>query len=156
MCEDRPMQGVSPTRPSILFRIPPVDVAQATLPSLSTATAPTVPIFPLHSKTQRNSRVMFELVDFILKNTEGITTTSVITKLVAKLYIQGFRNIPTKKYLWVSAPYQLLISSEKYAACSIVERAAVVSWNSQQLEWIPMMTQRHSKKKQQKNLSKHP
>lgn len=44
---DSPMQGVSPTRPSILFSIPPVEVAQAMLPSLSTATAPTVPIFPL-------------------------------------------------------------------------------------------------------------
>ena len=45
------MQGVSPTRPSILFSIPPVEVAHAMLPSLSTATAPTVPIFSLHSHT---------------------------------------------------------------------------------------------------------
>lgn len=49
------MQGVSPTRPSILFRIPPVEVAQATLPLQSTATAPTVPIFPLHTKMHRDS-----------------------------------------------------------------------------------------------------
>lgn len=42
-----PTQGVSPTRPSILFSIPPVEVAEATFPCTSTATAPTVPIFPL-------------------------------------------------------------------------------------------------------------
>lgn len=42
-----PTHGVSPTRPSIWFNIPPVDVAQAVFPSLSTATAPTVPILPL-------------------------------------------------------------------------------------------------------------
>lgn len=42
-----PTQGVSPTRPSILFSIPPVEVAEATFPWRSTATAPTVPIFPL-------------------------------------------------------------------------------------------------------------
>lgn len=51
MCEDWPMQGVSPTRPSILFSIPPVEVAQDMFPSLSTATAPTVPIFPLYNTT---------------------------------------------------------------------------------------------------------
>lgn len=50
-CEDWPMQGVSPTRPSILFSSPPVEVAHATLPSVSTATAPTVPIFPLNEET---------------------------------------------------------------------------------------------------------
>lgn len=49
------MQGVSPTRPSILFSIPPVEVAQATLPSLSTATAPTVPILPLHDNTHTDT-----------------------------------------------------------------------------------------------------
>lgn len=38
-----PMQAVSPTRPTRLFVSPPVDVAQATFPALSTATAPTVP-----------------------------------------------------------------------------------------------------------------
>lgn len=32
----------SPTLPTILFLIPPVEVAQATLPAESTATAPTV------------------------------------------------------------------------------------------------------------------
>lgn len=37
-----PMTGESPTLPTILFLIPPVDVAQATLPVRSTATAPTV------------------------------------------------------------------------------------------------------------------
>lgn len=37
-----PMTGESPTLPTILFRIPPVDVALATLPARSTATAPTV------------------------------------------------------------------------------------------------------------------
>lgn len=37
-----PMTGESPTLPTILFRIPPVDVAHATLPARSTATAPTV------------------------------------------------------------------------------------------------------------------
>lgn len=38
-----PMHAVSPTRPISLLESPPVDVAQATLPSLSIATAPTVP-----------------------------------------------------------------------------------------------------------------
>lgn len=38
-----PMHAVSPTRPISLLESPPVDVAQATLPSLSMATAPTVP-----------------------------------------------------------------------------------------------------------------
>lgn len=38
-----PMHAVSPTRPISLLESPPVDVAQATFPSLSTATAPTVP-----------------------------------------------------------------------------------------------------------------
>lgn len=38
-----PMHAVSPTRPTNLLESPPVDVAQATFPSLSTATAPTVP-----------------------------------------------------------------------------------------------------------------
>lgn len=37
-----PTMGESPTLPTILFRIPPVDVAHATLPEESTATAPTV------------------------------------------------------------------------------------------------------------------
>lgn len=37
-----PMTGESPTLPTILFLMPPVDVAQATLPARSTATAPTV------------------------------------------------------------------------------------------------------------------
>lgn len=37
-----PMIGESPTLPTILFLIPPVDVAHATLPAQSTATAPTV------------------------------------------------------------------------------------------------------------------
>lgn len=37
-----PMMGESPTLPTILFLIPPVEVAQATLPTESTATAPTV------------------------------------------------------------------------------------------------------------------
>lgn len=37
-----PMTGESPTLPAILFLIPPVDVAHATLPEQSTATAPTV------------------------------------------------------------------------------------------------------------------
>lgn len=51
---DLPTHGVSPTRPSILFIIPPVDVAQAMFPSLSTATAPTVPILPLkHMHTKQ-------------------------------------------------------------------------------------------------------
>lgn len=36
------MTGESPTLPTILFLMPPVDVAQATLPVWSTATAPTV------------------------------------------------------------------------------------------------------------------
>lgn len=36
------MTGESPTLPTILFLIPPVDVAHATLPAWSTATAPTV------------------------------------------------------------------------------------------------------------------
>lgn len=49
------MHGVSPTRPSTLFSIPPVDVAHATFPSLSTATAPTVPIFPLYQPSGRRS-----------------------------------------------------------------------------------------------------
>ena len=43
------MTGESPTLPTILFRIPPVDVAQATLPEQSTATAPTVS-WPLECK----------------------------------------------------------------------------------------------------------
>lgn len=38
-----PMHAVSPTRPSRLLVSPPVDVAQATFPALSIATAPTVP-----------------------------------------------------------------------------------------------------------------
>ena len=37
-----PMIGLSPTLPTILAVIPPVDVAHATLPCLSMATAPTV------------------------------------------------------------------------------------------------------------------
>lgn len=37
-----PIMGESPTLPTILFLIPPVEVAQATLPAESTATAPTV------------------------------------------------------------------------------------------------------------------
>lgn len=37
-----PMIGESPTLPNILFLMPPVDVAHATLPARSTATAPTV------------------------------------------------------------------------------------------------------------------
>lgn len=36
------MTGESPTLPTILFLMPPVDVAQATLLARSTATAPTV------------------------------------------------------------------------------------------------------------------
>lgn len=40
-----PMIGESPTLPTILFRIPPVEVAHATLPEQSTATAPTVSWF---------------------------------------------------------------------------------------------------------------
>lgn len=63
------MQGVSPTRPSILFRMPPVEVAQATLPSLSTATAPTVPIFPLRNQNTGTAELglnHFILFDFII------------------------------------------------------------------------------------------
>ena len=37
-----PMTGESPTLPAILFLMPPVDVAHATFPAQSTATAPTV------------------------------------------------------------------------------------------------------------------
>lgn len=37
-----PTRGVSPTRPLLLAVMPPVDVAQATWPAESTATAPTV------------------------------------------------------------------------------------------------------------------
>jgi hypothetical protein len=36
---------VSPIRPTILFTNPPVDVAEARFPLLSTATHPTVPIW---------------------------------------------------------------------------------------------------------------
>jgi len=36
------MMGVSPTRPSYLPHLPPVEVAAASLPSQSIATAPTV------------------------------------------------------------------------------------------------------------------
>src|SRR5260370_268403 len=38
-----PMMGESPTRPAFLFVVPPVEVAAARLPFLSSATAPTVP-----------------------------------------------------------------------------------------------------------------
>ncbi|WVZ18988.1 hypothetical protein V8G54_006310 [Vigna mungo] len=38
-----PMMGESPIRPTILFTSPPVDVAEASFPLLSTATHPTVP-----------------------------------------------------------------------------------------------------------------
>jgi len=37
-----PMMGESPTRPAFLFVVPPVEVAAARLPFLSSATAPTV------------------------------------------------------------------------------------------------------------------
>ena len=76
------MQAVSPTRPSILFSIPPVEVAQAMFPSLSTATAPTVPIFPLHKDTSRKSRTKFDLLHVILVNTEGPVQTNIIYLLL--------------------------------------------------------------------------
>ena len=52
-----PIIGVSPTRPGILFVIPPVEVAAAIFPSLSNATAPTVPIL---------SSIMFLVMSFFL------------------------------------------------------------------------------------------
>jgi hypothetical protein len=40
-----PIIGVSPTRPSIFMNVPPVEVAAASVPDKSSATAPTVPCF---------------------------------------------------------------------------------------------------------------
>ena len=40
--QNLPIIGLSPTLPGCLAVIPPVDVAKATFPSLSRATAPTV------------------------------------------------------------------------------------------------------------------
>ncbi len=48
-----PMMGLSPTRPSAWPVIPPVDVAAATRPAVSRATAPTV---PCRAATARPSR----------------------------------------------------------------------------------------------------
>src|ERR1700728_1803595 len=40
--QPQPMRDESPTRPGVLLRVPPVDVAAARLPRASRATAPTV------------------------------------------------------------------------------------------------------------------